>query len=152
MQTCQDLSCDVWSAASALWPSRVTFMSSVLGSHSEHTATPRVSDQRCRVPLPFQGKSRPGCWFRVHGVGCRQKTFISSVSLFMFLQKPVDSLNIRQTPTETSDPADADQFNSFQFWREPLPLLDTQLLDLLVSWADRRLTTGHQESRPPTEK
>lgn len=38
-------------------------------------------------------------------------------------QKPLDSL--------TS--SDADQFNSFLFWREPLASVDDSLLDLLVS-------------------
>lgn len=36
-----------------------------------------------------------------------------------------------QTDTQTS--SDSDQFNSFLFWREPPPPLDTELLELLVS-------------------
>ncbi|XP_024858221.1 RNA-binding protein NOB1 isoform X2 [Kryptolebias marmoratus] len=41
---------------------------------------------------------------------------------------------IRQTQTEkeSSNQSDSEQFNSFQFWREPLPSIDTDLLDLLV--------------------
>uniref|UniRef100_A0A3Q3B627 RNA-binding protein NOB1 n=1 Tax=Kryptolebias marmoratus TaxID=37003 RepID=A0A3Q3B627_KRYMA len=40
---------------------------------------------------------------------------------------------IRQTQTEkeSSNQSDSEQFNSFQFWREPLPSIDTDLLDLL---------------------
>uniref|UniRef100_A0A3B5B886 RNA-binding protein NOB1 n=1 Tax=Stegastes partitus TaxID=144197 RepID=A0A3B5B886_9TELE len=43
-------------------------------------------------------------------------------------KKPAESPNIR--PTETPD---REQFNSFQFWREPVPSLDDDLLGLLVN-------------------
>ncbi|XP_030270405.1 RNA-binding protein NOB1 [Sparus aurata] len=46
-------------------------------------------------------------------------------------KKPVDTSNVRQIQTETSEPADNNKFNSFHFWREPLPSLDSDLLDLL---------------------
>ncbi|XP_070764317.1 RNA-binding protein NOB1 isoform X1 [Enoplosus armatus] len=48
-------------------------------------------------------------------------------------KKPVDSSNVQQTQreTETSNPAGSDEFNSFHFWREPLPSIDRELLDLL---------------------
>lgn len=49
------------------------------------------------------------------------------------LQKPVDNLSNRPIQTEASEPADGEQFNSFQFWREPLPSVDSNLLELLVS-------------------
>lgn len=56
-----------------------------------------------------------------------------------FVQDPVEALNLKnkqkqteeQTDTQTS--SDCDQFNSFLFWREPPPPLDTELLELLVS-------------------
>nr|XP_046254245.1 RNA-binding protein NOB1 [Scatophagus argus] len=48
-------------------------------------------------------------------------------------KKPADGLNIQQTQTETSKAADSEEFNSFQFWREPLPSIDGDLLDLLNS-------------------
>lgn len=73
-------------------------------------------------------------------------TFLSFISLLMFLQKPVDSLNVRQTQTETSNGAESDEFNSFQFWRDPLPSLDSELLGLLVSRTNRKLQAGRQES------
>ncbi|XP_026234222.1 RNA-binding protein NOB1 [Anabas testudineus] len=44
-------------------------------------------------------------------------------------KKPVDGLSSRPTQTDTS--ADTEQFNSFQFWREPLPSIDGDLLKLL---------------------
>ncbi|GAA6222907.1 RNA-binding protein NOB1 [Lates japonicus] len=48
-------------------------------------------------------------------------------------KKPADSSSSRQTPTETEtlNLTDSDQFNSFQFWREPLPSIDDSLLELL---------------------
>ncbi|XP_044062705.1 RNA-binding protein NOB1 isoform X2 [Siniperca chuatsi] len=49
------------------------------------------------------------------------------------VKKPVNSLNVQQTQTETetSNPAGCDEFNSFHFWREPLPSIDGDLLDFL---------------------
>ncbi|XP_022605793.1 RNA-binding protein NOB1 isoform X1 [Seriola dumerili] len=49
------------------------------------------------------------------------------------VKKPVDGPSSRQTPTqtETSHQTDTEQFNTFQFWREPLLTLDDDLLQLL---------------------
>lgn len=57
----------------------------------------------------------------------------------MFLQKPVETLNVPQTQTETesSHVADTDEFNSFHFWREPPLSIDDGLLELLVSQTSR---------------
>ncbi|XP_039867860.1 RNA-binding protein NOB1 isoform X1 [Simochromis diagramma] len=48
-------------------------------------------------------------------------------------KKPADSTNVQQTETEKKTPneTDGDEFNSFQFWREPLPAIDDELLGLL---------------------
>ncbi|XP_063336710.1 RNA-binding protein NOB1 isoform X1 [Pelmatolapia mariae] len=48
-------------------------------------------------------------------------------------KKPADSTNVQQTETEkkTQNETDGDEFNSFQFWREPLPAIDDKLLGLL---------------------
>ncbi|XP_037553667.1 RNA-binding protein NOB1 [Nematolebias whitei] len=48
-------------------------------------------------------------------------------------KRSADTLNIRKTQTEkeTSNQTNSDTFNSFQFWRDPLPSIDTDLLDLL---------------------
>uniref|UniRef100_UPI0037E81498 RNA-binding protein NOB1 isoform X2 n=1 Tax=Semicossyphus pulcher TaxID=241346 RepID=UPI0037E81498 len=58
-----------------------------------------------------------------------------NVAGFHFPSKPVDSLNVLKTQTEkrteTSDAADSDKFDSFNFWRAPLPSVDSDLLDLL---------------------
>lgn len=40
--------------------------------------------------------------------------------------------------TETPDTTESDEFNSFQFWRDPLPCLDSELLALLVSGSNRK--------------
>uniref|UniRef100_A0A8P4JWZ1 RNA-binding protein NOB1 n=1 Tax=Dicentrarchus labrax TaxID=13489 RepID=A0A8P4JWZ1_DICLA len=55
------------------------------------------------------------------------------VAGFHFPSKPANSLNVRQTQTETTNVARGDEFNSFHFWREPLPPVDNDLLELLVS-------------------
>lgn len=39
----------------------------------------------------------------------------------------------KQKQTDTQMSSDSDEFNSFLFWREPLPSIDDSLLDLLVS-------------------
>ena len=41
----------------------------------------------------------------------------------------MEVLNSKNKPKQ----ADRDEFNSFQFWREPLASIDDGLLDLLVS-------------------
>lgn len=52
----------------------------------------------------------------------------------MFLQRSAVTLNVRKTQTEkeVSNRSNSEKFNSFQFWRDPLPSIDTDLLDLLV--------------------
>ncbi|XP_034721889.1 RNA-binding protein NOB1-like, partial [Etheostoma cragini] len=45
-------------------------------------------------------------------------------------KKPADSVNVRRTET-TEETEDGHEFNSFQFWRAPLPSIGTELLDLL---------------------
>nr|XP_014263431.2 RNA-binding protein NOB1 isoform X1 [Maylandia zebra] len=48
-------------------------------------------------------------------------------------KKPADSTIVQQTETEKKTPneTNGDEFNSFQFWREPLPAIDDELLGLL---------------------
>lgn len=65
----------------------------------------------------------------------------------MSLQKCADRSSSRAAltetlnETETSNRTDTDEFNSFQFWRDPLPTLDPDLLELLVSRTVSELTT-----------
>ncbi|XP_068615276.1 RNA-binding protein NOB1 [Brachionichthys hirsutus] len=42
-----------------------------------------------------------------------------------------DGPTVPRTPTTTPNPSDGDEFNSFRFWREPLPAIDGDLLQLL---------------------
>ncbi|XP_044214871.1 RNA-binding protein NOB1 isoform X1 [Thunnus albacares] len=46
-------------------------------------------------------------------------------------KKAADGSSGRQSQTETSNSVDSDEFNSFQFWRAPLPSIDDELLGLL---------------------
>nr|XP_020458326.1 RNA-binding protein NOB1 isoform X2 [Monopterus albus] len=47
------------------------------------------------------------------------------------VKKPVDSSSSGHTQAETSNPVDTEQFNTFQFWRDPLPSIDSDLLNFL---------------------
>uniref|UniRef100_A0A3Q3B6G7 RNA-binding protein NOB1 n=1 Tax=Kryptolebias marmoratus TaxID=37003 RepID=A0A3Q3B6G7_KRYMA len=58
-----------------------------------------------------------------------------------------------QTEKESSNQSDSEQFNSFQFWREPLPSIDTDLLDLLVRSGKPAVRLDLQvENKPEEEK
>lgn len=50
---------------------------------------------------------------------------------FLLYQSPTEVLSPDDKQTD-SQTADSEHFNSFQFWREPLPSLDDDLLALLV--------------------
>ncbi|XP_029000007.1 RNA-binding protein NOB1 isoform X2 [Betta splendens] len=54
-----------------------------------------------------------------------------NVAGFHFPSKSAGGSTSRTARAETLDPDDGDQFNSFQFWREPVLSLDCDLLDLL---------------------
>lgn len=62
----------------------------------------------------------------------------------MLLQDPVEVLSAKnkQKQTDTQTSSEGDEFNSFHFWREPLPTIDDGLLDLLVSVHQHRRTAG----------
>ncbi|XP_074523138.1 RNA-binding protein NOB1 [Halichoeres trimaculatus] len=64
------------------------------------------------------------------------------------LEKPKVTQTDKQTNTQTS--LDSDEFNSFNFWRQPLPSLDDSLLELLneddVSKSDSGLDTSENQS------
>ncbi|XP_031606767.1 RNA-binding protein NOB1 isoform X2 [Oreochromis aureus] len=64
-------------------------------------------------------------------------------------KKPADSPNVQQTETEkkTSNETDGDEFNSFQFWREPLPAIDDELLGLLKEGNESPQTEKRAEQR-----
>lgn len=64
--------------------------------------------------------------------------FVTSVSVMILLQKPTDGPKVQQPQPEVSKDAESDEFNSFQFWREPLPALDSELLGLLVGQSKRK--------------
>ncbi|XP_005726405.1 RNA-binding protein NOB1 isoform X2 [Pundamilia nyererei] len=64
-------------------------------------------------------------------------------------KKPADSTNVQQTETEKKTPneTDGDEFNSFQFWREPLPAIDDELLGLLKEGNESPQTEKRAEQR-----
>lgn len=64
-------------------------------------------------------------------------------------KKPADSTNVQQTETEKTTPkeTDGDEFNSFQFWREPLPAIDDELLGLLKDGNESPQTEKRAEQR-----
>ncbi|XP_030582363.1 RNA-binding protein NOB1 isoform X1 [Archocentrus centrarchus] len=70
-------------------------------------------------------------------------------------KKPADGSNIQQTEEKT--PNTTDEFNSFQFWREPLPPIDDELLGLLgpaevlKSNAEEKQTVTRTESDTRTK-
>ncbi|XP_078101262.1 RNA-binding protein NOB1 isoform X2 [Sander vitreus] len=61
-------------------------------------------------------------------------------------KKPADSLNV----TQTKATSDGDEFNSFQFWREPLPSIDSELLDLLKADAASSPSESGLDTAPQT--
>ncbi|XP_071401191.1 RNA-binding protein NOB1 isoform X1 [Centroberyx affinis] len=69
-------------------------------------------------------------------------------------RKPADgSSGGRQSPAQTQTSVPADEFNSFQFWRNPLPSIEADLLDLLnvddITVSDSR---SEVETLPETEE
>uniref|UniRef100_A0A671UM69 RNA-binding protein NOB1 n=1 Tax=Sparus aurata TaxID=8175 RepID=A0A671UM69_SPAAU len=74
-----------------------------------------------------------------------------NVAGFHFPSKPVDTSNVRQIQTETSEPADNNKFNSFHFWREPLPSLDSDLLDLLVRLTQANFSVSYSADQSDDE-
>uniref|UniRef100_A0A8D2ZNI6 RNA-binding protein NOB1 n=1 Tax=Scophthalmus maximus TaxID=52904 RepID=A0A8D2ZNI6_SCOMX len=81
-------------------------------------------------------RSEPEVKVNVHSTQRHPETPVNVAGFHFPSKKPVDGPSIRQTRTETqtSNPTGGgDEFNSFQFWREALPSLDDDLLQLLVS-------------------
>ncbi|XP_068177173.1 RNA-binding protein NOB1 [Antennarius striatus] len=58
---------------------------------------------------------------------------------------------VPQTPVETSKASDGDEFNSFQFWREPLAPVDGDLLELLGAGPVEELTDKQKQTDAQTD-
>lgn len=56
-------------------------------------------------------------------------------SVLMLPQRPAEDRKVQQPQPEATRDAGNEHFNSFQFWREPVPALDSELLGLLVGAA-----------------
>lgn len=57
---------------------------------------------------------------------------MTSLSVLLLPQRPAEDRTARQPQPEAPRDAGSEQFNSFQFWRAPVPALDGELLGLLV--------------------
>lgn len=57
---------------------------------------------------------------------------MTSLSVPLLPQRPAEDRTARRPQPEAPRDAGSEQFNSFQFWREPVPVLDSELLGLLV--------------------
>uniref|UniRef100_A0A3B4TVE9 RNA-binding protein NOB1 n=1 Tax=Seriola dumerili TaxID=41447 RepID=A0A3B4TVE9_SERDU len=64
------------------------------------------------------------------------------------VKDPEEVLNLNNKQKQTVT-VDTNEFNSFQFWREPVPTIDDSLLELLVSSQD---SAGKRDSRPDTSE
>lgn len=67
---------------------------------------------------------------------------MTSLSVLLLPQRLAEDRTARQPQPEAPRDAGSEQFNSFQFWREPLPALDSELLGLLVGAGLRRSTAS----------
>ncbi|XP_070712712.1 RNA-binding protein NOB1 [Pempheris klunzingeri] len=78
-------------------------------------------------------KKEPEVKVHIHSTQRHPETPVNVAGFHLPSKKSESSLSVRQTQTETetSNPTDGDEFNSFHFWRTPLPSIDSELLDLL---------------------
>ncbi|XP_040894068.1 RNA-binding protein NOB1 isoform X2 [Toxotes jaculatrix] len=95
-------------------------------------------------------RKEPEVKVNIHCTQRHPETPVNVAGFHFPSKKPVSSSSSRQsqTETETSNMTDSEEFNSFQFWREPLPTIDDSLLELLkvdgLSVSDSRLDTSQQ--------
>ncbi|XP_056267925.1 RNA-binding protein NOB1 isoform X2 [Pseudoliparis swirei] len=71
-------------------------------------------------------KKEPQLKVDVHSTPRHPETPVNVAGFHFPSQKHVGSLSVHQRATSSCE-----KFNSFQFWREPLPSIDSQLLELL---------------------
>ncbi|XP_054475512.1 RNA-binding protein NOB1 [Anoplopoma fimbria] len=77
-------------------------------------------------------KKEPEVKVDVHSTQLHPETPVNVAGFHLPSKKHVDGVNVHQTETKTKmETSNSDEFNSFQFWREPLPSIDRDLLDLL---------------------
>ncbi|XP_029904069.1 RNA-binding protein NOB1 [Myripristis murdjan] len=105
-------------------------------------------------------KKEPDVKVEIRGTQRHPEAPVNVAGFHFPSKKPAESsASGRQTPaqTHTSSPAENAEFNSFQFWRTPLPSIEADLLDLLnvdgITVSDSRsevemlpLTEEHRES------
>ncbi|XP_040015434.1 RNA-binding protein NOB1 [Xiphias gladius] len=98
-------------------------------------------------------RREPEIKVNVHSTQRHPETPVNVAGFHFPSKKPADSLSSSrqtETETETSDPNDSEEFNSFQFWREPLPTVDSDLLELLDPVEDLDLNNKQNQTSPAT--
>ncbi|KAM4603132.1 RNA-binding protein NOB1 [Polymixia lowei] len=77
-------------------------------------------------------KKEPEVKVQIHSTQRHPETPVNVAGFHFPSKKPLDGTSSgRQTPAQTQIPADNEEFNSFQFWRIPLPSIEADLLNLL---------------------
>uniref|UniRef100_G3Q011 RNA-binding protein NOB1 n=1 Tax=Gasterosteus aculeatus TaxID=69293 RepID=G3Q011_GASAC len=72
-------------------------------------------------------RKEPAVKVDVHNTLRHPETPVNVAGFHFPSKKHKDTLKVQETETSSRE----EEFNSFQFWREPLPSIDSQLLDLL---------------------
>ncbi|XP_029353336.1 RNA-binding protein NOB1 isoform X2 [Echeneis naucrates] len=94
-------------------------------------------------------RREPEVKVNVEGTRLHPETPVHVAGFHFPSKRPVDG-GSRQT--DTTAPTSGDEFNSFQFWRDPLPSLDQELLQLLDPEKDQDLSHKRKETLPDSDK
>ncbi|KAM9410812.1 RNA-binding protein NOB1 [Pholidichthys leucotaenia] len=99
---------------------------------------------------PQHLKKEPEVKVNIRSTRLHPETPINVAGFHFPSKKPSPSTNVRHIQMDAVMPSDYEQFNSFQFWRDPLPTIDEELLGLLgseeVSNSDQQKQTDRQAS------
>ncbi|XP_040894058.1 RNA-binding protein NOB1 isoform X1 [Toxotes jaculatrix] len=97
-------------------------------------------------------RKEPEVKVNIHCTQRHPETPVNVAGFHFPSKKPVSSSSSRQsqTETETSNMTDSEEFNSFQFWREPLPTIDDSLLELLDPVEVSNLNKSQKQTSPAT--
>uniref|UniRef100_G3Q008 RNA-binding protein NOB1 n=1 Tax=Gasterosteus aculeatus TaxID=69293 RepID=G3Q008_GASAC len=90
-------------------------------------------------------RKEPAVKVDVHNTLRHPETPVNVAGFHFPSKKHKDTLKVQETETSSRE----EEFNSFQFWREPLPSIDSQLLDLLLPVLER---TAESEDQSDEDK
>ncbi|KAM8893807.1 RNA-binding protein NOB1 isoform 2-T2 [Spinachia spinachia] len=110
----------------------VTEFSKKTGDYPSLSATDiKVLALTYQLELEYVGsqhlRKEPAVKVDVHSTRRHPETPVNVAGFHFPSQKHKDTLKVQETETSSRE-----EFNSFQFWRDPLPSIDSKLLDLLV--------------------